>query len=239
MKRITTLMSLLALGAASGCGSDAENSSAKTSAGAAAPAGFTTRIDNPYWPMAPGSRWISREREEGHVFRVSVTVTRRTKVVASGIRARVVHDIVTEKGRVVENTYDWYAQDRAGNVWYLGEDTKAYEPGKPVSTKGSWEDGVDGARRGIAMPAHPRVGQTYRQEYYRGQAEDRGRVLSLSRQVTVPLGSYKHVLMTKDYTRLEPDATEHKFYAKGIGPILTLAVHGGGREELLKFHRGV
>ena len=235
MKRITTLISLLALGAASGCGSDAANSSAKTPAGSA---GFTTRIDNPYWPMAPGSRWISREHEGGSTLRVRVTVTRRTKVVASGLRARVVHDIVTEKGRVVENTYDWYAQDRAGNVWYLGEDTKAYEPGKRVSTAGSWEDGVDGARRGIAMPAHPRVGQSYRQEYYRGKAEDRGRVLSLDKRATVPFGTFNHLLETRDYTRLEPDATEHKFYAKGVGPILTLAVHGGGREELVSFHRG-
>ena len=232
MKRITTLISLLALGAASGCGSDAANSSART------PAGFTTRIDNPYWPMAPGSRWISREREGGSTLRVQVTVTRRTKVVASGLRARVVHDVVTEKGRVVENTYDWYAQDRAGNVWYLGEDTKAYEPAKPVSPKGSWEDGVDGARRGIAMPAHPRVGQSYRQEYYKGKAEDRGRVLSLDKRATVPFGTFNHLLETRDYTRLEPNATEHKFYAKGVGPILTLAVHGGGREELVSFHRG-
>ena len=229
MKRTTTLASLLAVAVAGGCGS--------SDSGAAKPSPFSTRIDNRYWPMAPGSRWISREREEGHVFRVSVTVTRRTRVVASGIRARIVHDIVTEKGRVVENTYDWYAQDKAGNVWYLGEDTKAYEPGKPVSTAGSWEDGVDGARRGIAMPAHPRVGQSYRQEYYRGQAEDRGRVLSLDKRATVPFGSFSHLLLTRDYTRLEPDATEHKYYARGVGPILTLAVHGGGREELVSFRR--
>ena len=156
-------MFLLTVAVASGCGSTS------TEAGTTRGTGFTTRIDNPYWPMAPGSRWISREREEGHVFRVSVTVTRRTKVVASGVRARVVHDIVTEKGRVVENTYDWYAQDRAGNVWYLGEDTKAYEPGKPVSTAGSWEDGVDGARRGIAMPAHPRVGHVLPPGVLQGQ----------------------------------------------------------------------
>ena len=230
MKRTTTLASLLAVAVAGGCGS--------SDSGAAKPSPFSTRIDNRYWPMAPGSRWISRESEDGHVFRVSVTVTRRTKVVASGLRARVVHDIVTEKGRVVENTYDWYAQDRAGNVWYLGEDTKAYEPGKRVSTAGSWEDGVDGARRGIAMPARPRVGQSYRQEYYRGQAEDRGRVLSLDRRATVPFGSFSHLLLTRDYTRLEPDATEHKFYAEGVGPILTLAVHGGGREELVSFEQG-
>ena len=229
MKRTTTLASLLAVAVAGGCGSS-DSDAARSSR-------FSTRIDNPYWPMAPGSRWISREREGGSTLRVQVTVTRRTKVVASGLRARVVHDIVTEQGRVVENTYDWYAQDKAGNVWYLGEDTKAYEPGKPVSTKGSWEDGVDGARRGIAMPAHPRVGQSYRQEYYRGQAEDRGRVLSLDKRATVPFGSFSHLLLTRDYTRLEPDATEHKYYARGVGPILTLAVHGGGREELVSFRR--
>ena len=229
MKRTTTLASLLAVAVAGGCGSS-DSDAARSSR-------FSTRIDNPYWPMSPGSRWVSREREEGRVFRVSVTVTHKTRVVASGVRARVVHDVVTEKGRVVENTYDWYAQDAAGNVWYLGEDTKAYEPGKPVSTKGSWEDGVDGARRGIAMPAHPRVGQFYRQEYYRGQAEDRGRVLSLDKRATVPFGSFSHLLLTRDYTRLEPDATEHKYYARGVGPILTLAVHGGGREELVSFRR--
>jgi hypothetical protein len=238
MTRIATLIPLLALAAAGlGCGSSAAES-ATTSTGSPDPAEFTTRIDNPYWPMSPGSRWISREREGGHVFRVSVTVTSKTKVVASGVRARVVHDIVTENGRVAENTYDWYAQDRAGNVWYLGEDTKAYEPGKPVSRAGSWEAGVDGAQAGIAMPAHPRVGMSYRQEYYKGKAEDRGRVLSLDRRATVPFGTFKHLLETRDYTRLEPDATEHKFYAKGVGPILTLAVHGGGREELVSFRRG-
>jgi hypothetical protein len=208
---IATLLSMLALGSP----------------------GYTTKIDNPYWPMAPGSRWVYREREGGHTNRIVVTVTRRTKVVASGVRARVVHDIATEKGRVVENTYDWFAQDRAGNVWYLGEDTRAYEPGKPVSTEGSWEAGVHGARAGIAMPAHPRVGMDYRQEYFKGHAEDRGRVLSLNARATVAYGAFRRLLETRDYTRLEPDATEHKYYAKRVGPVLTTAVHGGGREELI------
>jgi hypothetical protein len=233
MKRLATLIPLAAVAVAGGCGSPSDSAQP-----AAKAPRFTIRIDNPYWPMAPGTRWVSREREGGSTMRVVVTVTRRTKVVASGLRARVVHDIVTEGGRTVENTYDWFAQDRAGNVWYLGEDTKAYEPGKPVSIAGSWEDGLDGARRGIAMPAHPRVGMAYRQEYYKGHAEDRGQVLSLDKPATVPFGTFERLLETKDYTRLEPDATEHKFYAKGIGPILTLAVHGGGREELVTFTRG-
>jgi hypothetical protein len=110
------------------------------------PADFTIRIDNPYWPMKPGSRWVYRERDsEGNEQRVVVTVTRETKRIM-GIEARVVHDVVTENGRLKEDTYDWYAQDERGNVWYLGEDTKEYENGKVSSTEGSWEAGVDGAQ---------------------------------------------------------------------------------------------
>jgi hypothetical protein len=166
-----------------------------------------------------------------------VTVTRRAKRVAAGIDALVVHDLVTERGRWVENTYDWYAQDRAGNVWYLGEDTTEYEDGKAVSMEGSWEAGVDGARAGIAMPAHPRVGMAYRQEYYAGHAEDRARVLSVDEQAGVPFGHFAHVLMTKDFTRLEPRVVEYKFYARGVGPVLTLGASGGaGREELVRFN---
>jgi hypothetical protein len=120
--------------AAAGCGSD--DDSKEKAPKAPDPADFTTRIDNPYWPMAPGSRWVYRETDgEGGAARVEVTVTNRTKRVASGVEARVVHDLVTEDGEPVEDTFDWYAQDRDGNVWYLGEDTKEYEDGKVVSTK--------------------------------------------------------------------------------------------------------
>ena len=112
------------------------------------PADFTTRIDNRYWPMRPGSRWIYRETDsEGTKQRVVVTVTRRTKLIANGVTARVVRDVVTEKGKPVEITDDWYAQDRKGNIWYLGEATTDYENGRPVSTEGSFEAGVDGRRR--------------------------------------------------------------------------------------------
>jgi hypothetical protein len=231
MKRITALISLTALGLATGCGSNDDG------APAAKPAGLTTTIDNPYWPMPPGAQWVYSERDAGSVKRVEVTVTRRTKVVASGIRARVVHDIVTEKGRVVEDTYDWYAQDRAGNVWYLGEDTKEYAAGKPASTRGSWEAGVDGAKAGIAMLAHPRVGRSYRQEYYKGQAEDEARVLRLDGRANVPFGSFANLLTTRDFTRLEPSAAERKYYAKGVGPVLSLSLRSGGREELVSFRR--
>lgn len=200
--------------------------------------GNSTQIDNPYWPMRPGTRWVYREVERGHVQRVVVTVTRRTRRIA-GVRARVVHDVVTERGRRVEDTLDWYAQDRRGNVWYLGEDTKEFEDGKVVSTAGSWEAGVDGARAGIVMPAHPRVGMTYQQENAPGEAEDAARVLSRDEQARVPFGHFTHVLLTRDSTPLEPRILEYKLYARGVGPVLTLGVSGGaGREELVRLRKG-
>ena len=201
-----------------------------------APADFTSEIDNPYWPMEPGARWIYRETDaEGAELRVDVTVTGRTREIL-GIEATVVHDRVTEDGRLKEDTYDWYAQDRWGNVWYMGEDTKEYEGGKVSSTEGSWEAGVDGAQAGIILPADPEPGLAYRQEHYAGHAEDGAEVLSADERATVPFGSFDHVLMTRDYNLLEPKLLEHKFYARGVGPILALTVAGGAdREELLHF----
>jgi hypothetical protein len=206
------------------------------------PAGFTTRIDNPYWPLRPGSRWIYRETDpEGTKQRVVVTVTTKTKKIANGITARVVRDVVTEDGKPVEVTDDWYAQDTCGNIWYLGEATKEFENGKVVSTKGSFEAGVDGAQPGIVMPAKPRAGMRYRQEYYAGHAEDRAEVLSLGEQVEVPFGSFGkgRVVMTRDLNPLEPRVLEYKFYARGIGPVLAVGVSGGSdREELVSYSKG-
>jgi hypothetical protein len=203
------------------------------------PADFTTEIDNPYWPMAPGTRWVYREIDaEGNEQRVVVTVTDETREVM-GIEARVVHDVVTEDGVPVEDTFDWYAQDADGNVWYLGEETNEYEDGKVVSTAGSWEAGVGGAQPGIAVPGSPEVGLTYRQEYYAGEAEDAAAVLSVDEQVEAPLGSYTGALMTKDYTPLHPEIFEYKFYARGVGPVVVLGVSGGiGREELVAYRHG-
>jgi hypothetical protein len=204
------------------------------------PADFTTRIDNPYWPMRPGSRWVYRETDpEGTRQRVVVTVTRSTKTIANGVEARVVRDVVTEKGELVEKTDDWYAQDKAGNIWYLGEATTEYEDGRPVSTEGSFEAGVDGARAGIIMPAKPRRGLKYRQEHYKGHAEDRGEIVSLHEQAEVPFGHFGNVLMTKDTNPLEPKVLEFKFYARGVGPVLAVSVSGGAdREELIRYRRG-
>jgi hypothetical protein len=200
------------------------------------PADFTTRITNPWWPMRPGTRWIYRETDAtGARQRVVVTVTRRTKLIANGVRARVVHDVVTERGVPVEVTDDWYAQDRAGNVWYLGEATTEYENGRPGSTMGSFEAGVDGAQPGVIMPAHPRPGLRYRQEYYAGQAEDRARIVSRREQAEVPAGHFRHVLMTREDNPLEPRVLEFKFYARGVGPVLAVSVSGGSdREELVR-----
>ena len=203
------------------------------------PGDFTVDITNTYWPMEPGDRWISSETDgKGDVLRVEVTVQDETYTVASGIEARVVHDRVTRDGAVVEDTLDWYAQDRDGNIWYLGEKTAEYENGQVVSTEGSWEAGVDGAQPGIAVPADPEPGLTYRQEYLKGQAEDQGAVLSTDEQVGVPTGIYTGALLTRDTTALEPDLVELKFYAPGIGPVLTVESSGGaGREELVETNR--
>jgi len=204
------------------------------------PADFTTRIDNPYLPMAPGSRWVTRETDAaGGRQHGVVKVTHRTRKIADGVIARVVSDVVSEHGRLVEKTRDWYAQDSAGNVWYLGEHTTAYRKGKPASTEGSWEAGVDGAQPGVVMPAAPRDGLAYRQEYYAGHAEDNGEIVGVDEQAEVPFGHFTHVLMTNETTPLEPRVLEFKFYARGVGPVLAISVSGeSDREELLRYRRG-
>jgi hypothetical protein len=205
------------------------------------PADYTTRITNPWWPMRPGSRWVYRETApDGTRQKVVVTVLARTKLIANGVRARVVRDVVTEDGEPVEVTDDWYAQDRCGNVWYLGEDTAEYENGKVVSREGSFEAGVDGAQAGVIVPARPRPGLRYRQEYYAGHAEDRAEVFSLREQVEVPVGHFRRgrVLMTRDLNPLEPKILEYKFYVRGLGPVLAVGVSGGAdREELVRYTR--
>ncbi|MGH3133622.1 MAG: hypothetical protein ACRDNY_07765 [Gaiellaceae bacterium] len=199
------------------------------------PADFTSEIDNPWLPLRTGARWVYRESAtEGSVQRVEVTVLDQTKVVM-GIEVRVVHDVVTEDGELVEDTFDWYAQDAHGNVWYFGEETKEFEDGEVSTTAGSWEAGVDGAQPGVLIPADPEVGVAYRQEYYEGEAEDAAQVLSLDEKVQVPYGGFEGVLMTKDYTPLEPEVLEHKFYARDVGLVLALSISGGsGREELVE-----
>ena len=203
------------------------------------PADFTANIDNPYWPMEPGTRWTYREiDEQGEELKVVVVVTTETKEIANGITARVVRDVVTQDGELVEDTKDWYAQDSDGNVWYFGETTAEFEGRKIATRAGSFEAGVDGAQPGIIMPGNPQVGMKYRQEYYEGEAEDNGEILSLDEMVEVPFGQFAGALLTKDTITIEPDVLEYKLYARGIGPVLVLGLSGGGgREELAKIDR--
>ncbi len=192
-------------------------------------------IDNPYFPLLPGSRWVYEGVTKEGTETIVVEVNDETKRV-QGIDAVVVHDTVRLDGEIIEDTYDWYAQDVRGNVWYLGEDTHEYENGVPVNSKGAWQAGVDGAEAGIVMKANPRVGDEYRQEHYRGVAEDRAKVLSVTASARVPFGSFSgDVVKTKDFTPLEPGVVEHKYYARGVGPVLEVAVsRGGERVELIE-----
>jgi hypothetical protein len=205
------------------------------------PGAFTTTIDNPWWPMRPGSRWVYRETDtQGTDQRVVVTVTNRTKRIADGITARVVSDVATEHGRRTEVTDDWYAQDADGNVWYLGEATAAHSKGGKVDRHGSFEAGVHGAQPGIAIPADAKPGLSYRQEYLKGVAEDRGAVVTVGEeQAGVPAGFFKGVLMTRDLEPTEPKVQELKFYARGVGPVLSLHTDGPGeRAALVSYTRG-
>jgi hypothetical protein len=247
-RRIVATACLLAALAFGACGSDDDGedngSGADLPQGSETveldPADFETEIDNPYWPMSVGSKWVYRETDsEGTVQKVVVTVTERTKQVATGVEARVVHDVVTEEGVPTEVTDDWYAQDTDGNIWYLGEATTEYENGKPKSTEGSFEAGADGAQPGIILPADPEPGMTYRQEYYAGEAEDEGGIVALDQQAEVPAGHFTDVLMTRDTNPLEPKVLEFKFYAPDVGPVLAVSVSGGSdREELLSYTPG-
>jgi hypothetical protein len=225
-----------------GCGGSSKSSSSTPLPQGTKPvhldsADFTTNIDNPYWPMRPGSHWVYREVENGEAQRVDVTVTNRTKTL-DGIEARVVHDRVSRNGETLEDTYDWYAQDSDGNLWYLGEDTAEYESGKLKTREGSWAAGLDGAEPGVVVPADPKQGMSYREEYYAGHAEDAAEVLNVDSQVQVPFGRFKNAMLTRNFSTIEPTVEEMKLYARGVGPVMELLVSGGsGRTELLTFER--
>jgi hypothetical protein len=241
--RITAALASLMIGTvASGCGGGESSTGSLPEDGKPFPidpSAFTTQIDNSYWPMKPGSRWIFRETDaEGAVSRVVVTVLDKTKRIANGVEARIVHDRVTEGGEVKEDTYDWYAQDSEGNLWYLGEDTTEYENGK-TTKEGSWEAGVDGALPGVIVPANPQVGMTYREEYYKGHAEDGASIIGTDALAKVPLGRFEHGVQTRNFSGIEPDVIEEKIYARGVGVVLELTVSGGSdRDELLSYHEG-
>ena len=203
------------------------------------PAEFTTEITNPYWPMAVGSQWVYSEQDPEGELKVVVTVTDQTKQIANGVEARVVHDVVSRDGEPLEVTDDWYAQDADGNIWYMGEATAEYENGKVVTREGSFEAGVKGAEPGVIMPADPQPGLEYRQEYLKGEAEDFAKILGTALAVEVPSGRYENVLQTEDVNPLgDPLAVENKFFAKDVGPLLTLSLTGEGSEQLVSYKPG-
>jgi hypothetical protein len=192
-------------------------------------ASFAVKIDNPYLPYRPGTR-IHFEGVRGTTPQTDdQVVLHRTKRIL-GITCTVVRDTVSEQGRPVERTDDWYAQDKQGNVWYMGEDAFELKNGRFVKASDSWKSGVNGAKPGIIMPAHPRAGDAYRQEYYPpGKALDKARVLRLGGSMTVPYGAFKGLLVTSEYSPLEPQ-TEQKYYAPGVGEIAERVVKGHHEE---------
>lgn len=189
------------------------------------PASFVGRIDNPYLPYAPGTR-LHFQGVRGTTPQTDDQVVLRRTVTILGVRCTVVRDTVSEHGRAVERTDDWYAQDRQGNVWYMGEDSFERQHGRFVKASDSWKGGVDGAQPGIIMPAHPRPGDAYRQEFFPGHALDRARVVRLDGRLRVPLGAFDRLLVTNERSPLDRGQVERKWYAAGVGEIAERVVKG-------------
>jgi hypothetical protein len=193
------------------------------------PANFVAKIDNRYLPFKPGTSFHYEGVRGTTPQTDDELVMHRTKRIL-GVRSTVVRDTVSEHGRAVERTYDWYAQDKQGNVWYMGENAFELQHGRLVKASDSWQSGVNGAKPGIIMPAHPRPGDAYRQEYYPpGKALDEARVLRLSGTLTVPYRAFTRLLVTSEYSPLEPQ-TEQKYYAPGVGEVAERVVKGHHEE---------
>jgi hypothetical protein len=193
---------------------------------AALPKTFVRHVDNLYFPLRPGTTFTYRGKLDGKPATDVVTVTRRTKTIL-GVPITVVRDRVLVRGEVVEDTFDWFAQDASGNVWYFGEDTKEFENGRVVTTQGSWQAGVHNARAGVFMPAVPRVGRTLKQEDAKNVAEDCSRVVALNAAVTTPFVSSRRALKTEEFSLLERGVLDNKFYVRGIGLVKEQTVQGG------------
>lgn len=223
-----------------GCLGAAETGDSKTAGYAPLiePSDFVSDITNRYFTAVPGNNFVYESDTEDGLERIEVYVTNETRVVM-GVTARVVWDRVWLDGELIEDTKDWYAQDAEGNVWYFGEDSKELEDGSVVNTEGSWEAGVDDAQPGIIMKADPRVGDSYRQEYYAGVAEDMGEVLALDETVTMRSGTFAGCLKTRDWTPLETGSDTHKYYCPDAGwVVLEVALEDGQRTELVDITEG-
>jgi hypothetical protein len=202
------------------------------------PGDFVGRVDNPWFPLLPGTTFVYRGVKDGKTARDVVTVTHATRTI-QGVRSTAVADRLYLAGRLEERTTDWYAQDRRGNVWYFGEATAELDrAGHVTSTEGSWLAGRNGAKAGIYMTARPTVGQSRLQEYYKGHAEDHFAVVSLRARVSVPYTTSSRALLTKEWTPLEPGTLDHKYYVRGIGNVKEVTVKGPlERSELVSVHR--
>ena len=249
MTKATALLVAATIGlAATGCTSGKGPASAGTtpsSASASAtssgyhpvidPANFQALVDNLWFPLKPGSLYVYRGVKDGEPVREVYEVTRGVQKV-EGVPCVVIHDrLFHSDGSLAEDTFDFYTQDRQGNVWYFGEMTVALDDkGKLTDTGGSWLAGEDGAQPGIFMEANPTVGHTFRQEYYPAHAEDQFKVLTLQASLSVPFGPFTNTLLTQETTALEPGIVDHKNYAKGIGEVAELQVQGPQPPEQLK-----
>jgi hypothetical protein len=231
MKQLAWILTAVFMIAA--CKKDVERQPDETYNPEILPANFTnsTTLTNPYLLFEPGKKYIYEGQTEDGLERVEVQRLATTKIIM-GITCIVVNDKAWLDGNLIEDTDDWYAQDNDGNVWYMGEDVDNYNAdGSLKDHAGSWEAGVDGAKPGIVMLANPQPGMTYRQEYYFNEAEDEAEVLELGLNVTVPFGSFSNCLKTREWTELEPDVSENKFYAPGIG--LVKEVNATDNEEIV------
>jgi len=238
MKAIALLAAVLAVVLA-GCGGGSAKQAGPSTTAAQKRTGFSANVTNPWFPLRRGSLYRYRGVKDGKPSREVMTVTDRTRMI-DGAPTVVVSDLLYIHGKLEERTSDYYSQDAHGNVWYFGEDTAELEPsGKVTTREGTWHAGVDGAKPGIFMYAVPRVGQSARQEYLEGQAEDHFEVIATGKSVTVPFKRFGGVLLTREWTPLEPGVLDHKFYARGIGTVLEQTVEGGDeRNELVAFRRG-
>lgn len=203
------------------------------------PSDFVSQVTNPWFPLKPGSVWHYKGLKEGVKTTDTVTVTYQTKRIL-GVATTVVHDVVKVNGKPEEVTDDFYAQDREGNVWYFGEETEELNAqGKPTSTEGSFEAGVEGARAGVLIPGKPKVGLVGRQEFLKGEAEDHFEVLDLKARVSVPYVSTQKALRTREWTPLEPGTIDNKYYVRGVGTVREIAVKGPvERLRLVSFKKG-